>query len=136
VLHEDDCAEAGMDGCGPGDGWRMRALVYTAPGRVEMADRPRPVSVEGEIEVGVEVAGICGSDVSGFLGHSARRRAPLVLGHELVGRAADGRRVVVNPLISCGRCGACLSGAQNLCSTWRLLGMDQTSGTFAEFVTV
>jgi threonine dehydrogenase-like Zn-dependent dehydrogenase len=27
-----------------------------------------------------------------------------------------------------------MAGAQNLCTSWRLLGMDQTAGTFAEFV--
>jgi 2-desacetyl-2-hydroxyethyl bacteriochlorophyllide A dehydrogenase len=112
----------------------MRALVYTAPNRVKMESRPRPAPVSGEVEVAVDLAGICGSDVSGFLGHSARRQPPLVLGHEFVGRLPDGRRVVANPLISCGHCHACLSGAQNLCSTWCLLGMDQTPGTFAEFV--
>jgi threonine dehydrogenase-like Zn-dependent dehydrogenase len=60
----------------------------------------------------------------------------MVLGHELVGRKPDGRRVVANPLISCGRCTACLSGAQNLCSSWRLLGMDRTAGCFQEFVAI
>ncbi len=112
----------------------MRALVYTAPRQVEMKDVPRPSSVPGETEIAVLAAGICGSDISGFLGHSRRRTPPLVLGHELVGRTHDGRRVVVNPLISCGRCAACLSGAQNLCVSWRLLGLDRTAGCFAEFV--
>ena len=120
------------------NGWStvkfMRSLIYTAPGKVEMAESPQPEPSIGEEVVAIEGAGICGSDVSGFLGHSARRRPPLVLGHELVGHRRDGRRVVANPLISCGRCAACLSGSQNLCATWRLLGMDQTSGTFAEFV--
>jgi threonine dehydrogenase-like Zn-dependent dehydrogenase len=60
----------------------------------------------------------------------------MVLGHELVGRRPDGRRVVANPLICCGRCMACLSGRQNLCSNWRLLGLGQTPGCFAEFVAV
>lgn len=114
----------------------MRALVYTAPEKVQMEERPRPNVREGEVEVGIEVAGVCGSDISGFLGHSALRRPPLVLGHELVGRLQDGRRVVANPLISCGRCDACISGNQNLCATWRLLGLGQTAGTFAEFVAV
>jgi 2-desacetyl-2-hydroxyethyl bacteriochlorophyllide A dehydrogenase len=112
----------------------MRALVYTAPNRVEMGERSRPAPAPGEVELAIDLAGVCGSDVSGFLGHSARRKPPLVLGHELVGRRPDGRRVVANPLMSCHRCQACLSGAQNLCSSWRLLGMDQTPGTFAEFV--
>jgi 2-desacetyl-2-hydroxyethyl bacteriochlorophyllide A dehydrogenase len=114
----------------------MRALVYTAPHRVAMEDRPRPRAEAGEVEIAVDAAGICGSDMSGFLGHSRRRVPPLVLGHELVGRRADGRRVVANPLISCGRCAACLSGAQNLCSSWRLLGLDKTEGCYAEFVAI
>jgi threonine dehydrogenase-like Zn-dependent dehydrogenase len=112
----------------------MRALVYTAPRQVVLEDRPRPRPVAGESEIAVAAAGICGSDISGFLGHSRRRIPPMVLGHELVGRRPDGRRVVANPLISCGRCTACLSGAQNLCSSWRLLGMDQTPGCYQEFV--
>lgn len=114
----------------------MRALVYTAPHRVEMEERPRPVMQAGETELAVVAAGICGSDISGFLGHSRRRVPPLVLGHELVGRTRDGRRVVANPLVSCGRCTACLSGAQNLCSIWRLMGMDKTQGCYAEFVAI
>lgn len=114
----------------------MRALVYTAPRQVAMEDRPRPVINQDEVEIAVAAAGICGSDVSGFLGHSRRRIPPLVLGHELVGRMPDGKRVVANPLISCGHCTACLSGAQNLCTNWRLLGMDRTAGCYAEYVSL
>jgi 2-desacetyl-2-hydroxyethyl bacteriochlorophyllide A dehydrogenase len=114
----------------------MRALVYTAPGRVELEQRPRPEPQAGEEEIAIEVAGVCGSDISGFLGHSALRRPPLVLGHELVGRLLDGRRVVANPLVSCGHCGACLAGMQNLCESWTLLGLGTTAGTFAEYVTL
>jgi len=91
----------------------MRALVYTAPGHVAMEDRPRPQVAAGECEIAVQAAGICGSDLSGFLGHS-RRRIP--------------------PLVSCGRCAACLSGAQNLCVCWRLIGIDRNPGCFQEFV--
>ena len=114
----------------------MRALVYTAPETLELQDLPRPDAQAGEAEVLVEYAGICGSDMSGFLGHSARRKPPLVLGHELVGRLGNGERVVANPLITCGDCAACLSGCQNLCDSWRLLGMDRVQGTFAEFVSL
>jgi threonine dehydrogenase-like Zn-dependent dehydrogenase len=112
----------------------MRALVYVEPGKVQLEERPRPEVGIDEAEVAIELAGVCGSDISGFLGHSARRKPPLVLGHELIGRLSNEKRVVANPLISCGRCVACLAGMQNLCDSWRLLGMDQTAGTFAEFV--
>jgi len=115
----------------------MRALVYTAPHEVTMEDRPRPQPAPGECEIAIAAAGICGSDISGFLGHSRRRIPPLVLGHELVGRrVSDGKRVVANPLISCGHCTACLSGAQNICVSWRLLGLDQTAGCYQEYVSV
>jgi 2-desacetyl-2-hydroxyethyl bacteriochlorophyllide A dehydrogenase len=112
----------------------MRALVYTAPGKVELEEQSPPEQREGETAIAVEVAGVCGSDLSGFLGHSALRKPPLVLGHELVGRLPDGQRVVANPLVSCGQCDACISGAQNLCVSWKLLGLGSTPGTFAEYV--
>ena len=114
----------------------MRALIYTANEQVEMGTRPRPVPAEGETEIAVMAAGICGSDISGFLGHSRRRVPPLVLGHELVGRTPAGRRVVANPLVSCGRCTDCLAGRQNICANWRLLGLDRTDGCYAEYVTL
>lgn len=114
----------------------MRSLVYTAPRQVIMQDTPRPSVNQGEVEIAVTAAGICGSDVSGFLGHSRRRVPPLVLGHELVGRTSDGTRVVANPLISCGNCTACRSGAQNLCANWKLLGMDRIAGCYAEYVSL
>ncbi len=114
----------------------MRALVYTAPCQVTLKELPHPRPAVGESEIAVTAAGICGSDLSGFLGRSRHRTPPLVLGHELVGRSPGGRRVVANPLIGCGRCAACLSGAQNLCSGFRLLGMDRTSGCHAEFVAI
>ena len=108
--------------------------MYTGPGRVEMEDRPRPAVLQGEEEIAIHVAGVCGSDISGFLGHSALRKPGLVLGHELLGRRPDGRRVVANPLVSCGHCSSCISGAQNLCESWKLLGLGTTPGTFAEYV--
>ena len=111
-------------------------LVYTAPRQVTLKELARPRPAAGECEIAVAAAGICGSDLSGFLGRSRHRTPPLVMGHELVGRWPDGRRVVVSPLIGCGQCAACRSGDQNLCSDFRLLGMDGTSGCHAEFVAV
>ena len=114
----------------------MRALVYTAPRQLRFEEWPRPTPANGEVEIAVSAAGICGSDISGFLGHSRRRIPPMVMGHELVGRMSNGQRVVANPLISCGRCTACLGGSQNQCSSWRLLGMDRTSGCYADYVSI
>ncbi len=124
----------------------MKTLVYSALKVVEMQERPRPNPGPGEVLVKVGLTGICGSDVHGFLGHSPRRQPGLVLGHETVGVVAEvgegisgdllGVRVSVNPLISCGLCTACRRGRHNCCLTWRLLGMDQTPGAFAEYVLI
>lgn len=124
----------------------MKALVYVAPGRVEMQDVADPPVREGEVLLEVSAAGICGSDLHGFLGLSERRQPGLVMGHETVARVAEvhpgvrgwsrGQRVCFNPLVSCGACAACLSGRQNLCADWRLFGMDRLHGTYAERIAV
>ncbi|HEY0868701.1 MAG TPA: alcohol dehydrogenase catalytic domain-containing protein [Fimbriimonas sp.] len=120
----------------------MRALVYTAVKKVEMRDFPDPQAAGGEVVVRVRATGICGSDLHGFLGHQKRRQPGLVLGHETLGIVESGpenlagRRVSVNPLLTCGECSACRSGRQNCCRSWRLLGLDTTHGGFAERVAV
>src|SRR5882672_863717 len=110
----------------------MKALVLTGKEKVELQEMPAPRPGTGEVLLRVSTAGICGSDIHGFLGHSPRRKPGLILGHEAVGTVAEigdgvsgvkmGQRVYVNPLISCGKCEACLSGRENCCASWRLLG--------------
>lgn len=125
----------------------MKALMYTAVRTLEMRDVPEPKPGPGEALVRVAATGICGSDLSGFLGHSARRKPGLILGHETCGVVAalgdgaietdadlPGKRVVVNPLFSCGACAACEIGRQNCCERWRILGLDTTHGAFADYV--
>ena len=114
----------------------MLALVYAAPRRLNIEDYPRPHPAAGEVEIAVAAAGICGADVSGFLGRSRHRTPPLILGHEMVGSTREGQRVVVDPVIGCGGCADCRSGQTNLCPSLRLLGMDPLQGCFAEFVAV
>ena len=122
----------------------MKALVYTAPGKVELQNISTPHAKSDEVIVRVQFAGICGSDMGGFLGHHARRQPPLVLGHEMVGIVKEssqekfpcGKRVVVNPLLPCFRCSNCLSGRHNTCYRWKLLGMDNVQRAFAEQVSV
>jgi threonine dehydrogenase-like Zn-dependent dehydrogenase len=124
----------------------MKALVYVGPEKVEIQSRPDPVPRPGEVLLRVSAAGICGSDIHGFLGHSERRQPGLVMGHESVARILDvtagvqgwrpGQRVSFNPLVSCGSCPACLGGRQNVCPDWRVFGMDRLHGTYAELVSV
>lgn len=115
----------------------MKALVYTGPLDVAYRDEPDPVAAAGEVVVAVDAVGICGSDMHGYHGHDPRRVPPLILGHEATGRvvsgAQRGRRVVLNPLITCMRCDECLGGRANLCRERKLIGMNRP-GAFAELI--
>jgi 2-desacetyl-2-hydroxyethyl bacteriochlorophyllide A dehydrogenase len=117
----------------------MKAIVFTGPNSVEMRELPVPDVPEGWALIKVGHAGVCGSDVTIFLGMHPRAKAPLVLGHEFSGRLMQdlpglpkGTLVTVNPLLSCGSCEPCLSGNAHVCKTLKLLGID-CDGGMAEY---
>jgi threonine dehydrogenase-like Zn-dependent dehydrogenase len=120
----------------------MKALVYTAPHVVETRAEPDPVPKPGEVVVRVRAAGVCGSDLLGFLGKSKKRVPPLILGHEIGGEVASfgsgvtdlkqGQRVGIMPLITCGSCVHCRRGRNSVCEKRALLGMTLAGG-FAEY---
>ncbi len=124
----------------------MKALVFSAVRELTVREVPEPRPRTDQAVLKVIGTGICGSDMSGFLGHSPRRRPPLILGHEVIGTVEqapagdwpfkEGDRVVANPIQSCGACAACRSGQGNLCPDWMLLGMDREEGAFAGYVAV
>jgi threonine dehydrogenase-like Zn-dependent dehydrogenase len=57
----------------------VKALVYTAPEKVELQEVSQPVAGDGEVLLKISATGICGSDIHGFLGHSERRKPGLIL---------------------------------------------------------
>ncbi|QPH54118.1 alcohol dehydrogenase catalytic domain-containing protein [Pontivivens ytuae] len=109
----------------------MKALVYTGPNTLQLREVPPPQAPSVE----VAFCGICGSDMHAWAGHDDRRPAPLVLGHEIAG-TYQGRRVTVNPLVTCGVCTYCRSGRDNLCPDRQILSMPPRPGGFAEAVAV
>jgi len=117
----------------------MKALVYTQPNQVAYRDEPEPVMADGEVIVAIDAAGICGSDMHAFHGHDPRRNPPLILGHELCGRIVagpgSGKRVTVNPLITCGICEYCVTGRDNLCANRTMIGMTRPGG-FADRMSI
>jgi alcohol dehydrogenase len=117
----------------------MKALVYTKPLEVTFRDEAPPEVAPGDALIRIEAVGICGSDMHAYHGHDPRRVPPLILGHEAVGRVVggprDGRRYVVNPLVTCMRCRDCLTGRTNLCRERKLIGMNRP-GAFAELTTI
>ncbi|MCC1495143.1 zinc-binding dehydrogenase [Cognatishimia sp. F0-27] len=114
----------------------MKALIYTGPERMSFTDVPDPVVRPGDALVRIESVGICGSDMHAYLGHDERRPAPLILGHEVSGVTDQGQRVTLNPLVTCGTCGACQAGKDNLCPDRQIISMPPREGGFAEYVAI
>jgi threonine dehydrogenase-like Zn-dependent dehydrogenase len=73
---------------------------------------PEPIG-PGEL-VEVVACGLCGSDVEKL----DAAHAGAVLGHEVVARLADGRRVALVHHSSCGDCGECRAGHESLCEAF------------------
>lgn len=124
----------------------MKALVYTAPGKMEIQKIHVPRIKHDEVLVRVCSCGICGSDVQGYLGKTGRRIPPMVMGHEFSGEIAAcgdsvknfkvGDRVTAQPIRFCGECEYCRAGRESLCLNQKMLGVLNTNGAFAEYVAV
>lgn len=116
----------------------MKALVYTGVEKLEYREVPMVEPKGEEVLIRVMASGICGSDMHAYLGHDERRPAPLILGHEaagvIVGGTHDGKRVTINPLVTCGNCRDCKSGRTNLCSKRQIISMLPREGAFADYV--
>lgn len=125
----------------------MKALVWEAARTMTLREEPAPTAAADEIVLRVAYAGICGSELSGYLGHNALRLPPLIMGHEFAGEIVElgalvpefkpdlalGSLVTVNPLWYCGDCEFCAAGLNQLCSNRRLIGAHRP-GAFAEYV--
>jgi len=117
----------------------MKALIYTGEGSLVFSDAPDPTCAEGEVLVEVHSVGICGSDLHAFHGKDERRPPPLILGHEVSGYMIQQDKrvpVVINPLVTCGTCSACLRGADNICANRQIISMQPREGAFAELLAI
>lgn len=123
----------------------MRSLVFIGPGEMALQERPDPHPAGGEVVVAVRAAGICGSDVHGYLGSTGRRRPGVVMGHEAAGDVVEvgegvttvkpGDRVALRSILPCGVCDRCRRGQPNICTDRRGLGM-QFDGAYADRIVV
>ena len=114
----------------------MKALVYSGPKQLVFKDVEEPTVQPGEVLIELDGSGICGSDMHAYLGHDARRPAPLILGHEAAGVVTSGtdagRRVTINPLVACGVCENCRAGRENICQQRQIISMPPREGSFAQ----
>lgn len=118
---------------------RMKALCLAAPRRFEAIEIAAPGQPgPGEALVAVRAVGICGTDVSGYLGKMPFIQCPRILGHELgvevlaVGggdsHIRPGDRCSVEPYLNCGHCHPCSQGRTNCCETLAVLGVHCDGG--------
>jgi len=122
----------------------MRAMVVDRPGQpLRLAELPRGAPGPGQLLVRIAACGVCRTDLHVVDGDLPLRRAPIVPGHEIVGRVeavgagvegvAAGSRIGVPWLgWTCGRCRYCASGRENLCDDARFTGYDLDGG-YAEY---
>ena len=111
----------------------MKALTYTAPGRFELIEKPKPEVLDPEdAVVRVTFSSICSSDLHILHGAVPQAEVGITVGHEMVGvvesigaeitKIKPGDRVAVNVETFCGECFYCKRGYVNNCTSggWML----------------
>jgi propanol-preferring alcohol dehydrogenase len=129
----------------------MKAMALTKQGPIETKplerlELPIPKPADNEIIIKVSVCGACHTDLDEAEGRIKLDKLPRVLGHQVVGIAADkgksarkfkiGERVGITWLYSsCGKCSFCTTGRENLCEKARWTGKDADGG-YAEYMVI
>lgn len=119
---------------------------HGGPEVLRVVERPAPAARPGHVIVDVHACALNRLDIWVRNGlPNLHVEYPHVLGSDIAGVVASvgdgvdaalvGREVVLNPGISCGHCEACLSGADNLCPSYRILG-ENAPGGYAEQISV
>lgn len=109
-------------------------------------DAPEPVAGPGEVRVRVRAVALNHLEAWAAKAPPGQRYdPPRILGADVAGEVdtvgpgvvhvQPGQAVMVHPGVSCGHCLACLQGADNRCSRYRLLGQGRDGG-LAEYVVV
>jgi 2-desacetyl-2-hydroxyethyl bacteriochlorophyllide A dehydrogenase len=122
----------------------MKAGILYGDRDIRVGNVPDPRVGPDEVLVATSCAGICGTDLHIYRGEfHGRVEYPAIQGHEFGGTIEElgnevthlriGDRVVVDPIICCHSCPACLSGHLNACRTLKLLGVDLDGG-FGQYV--
>jgi NADPH:quinone reductase-like Zn-dependent oxidoreductase len=125
----------------------MKAIVIRQPGEPESLsyeELPNPEPGPGEVLVRVRAAGVNHLDL--FLSRGlAGIELPIVPGGDVAGEVVavgpgvhaphTGERVIISPVLTCGRCRWCLGGEDNFCPQWRQLGRG-VNGGYAELCVV
>ncbi len=117
----------------------MKAIRLTAPQTFEKCEVEEPSSPgPGEALIRTVRMGICGTDVSCYLGKFPFFDYPRIPGHELgveilevgegVKNVKPGDRCSVEPYLNCGQCHACRKGKGNCCENLKVFGVMMNGG--------
>src|ERR1700677_941521 len=103
----------------------MRALVIDRHGEARVVEVKPPAADPLEATMRIRRVGLCGTDLSTFLGKSPLVTYPRIPGHEVAATLervpandlglAEGMNVTMSPYTSCGECAACRQGRVNSC---------------------
>jgi propanol-preferring alcohol dehydrogenase len=112
----------------------VRAIVLERPGEpLRQRTLPDPEPGPGQLLLTVKACAVCRTDLHLRDHEIDATKLPVVLGHQIVGVTADGRRVGVPWLgWTDGTCRYCTTARENLCVAARFTGRD-IDGGFAEY---
>ena len=123
----------------------MKAIQLEKPlhfRKIETA--PPPAPGPGEALVRVHRVGVCGTDISGYLGKMPFFSYPRIPGHELgvevlsvgagVSGVGPGDRCSIEPYLNCQHCYSCRCGHTNCCESNQTLGVHCDGGLRPEFL--
>jgi propanol-preferring alcohol dehydrogenase len=110
-------------------------MVLHRPGEpLRLEDVPQPTAGPGQVLLRVRACAVCRTDLHIVDGELPHPKLPLILGHQIVGEAEDGRRLGVPWLgWTDGTCRYCTSERENLCDAAKFTGYDLDGG-YAEWV--
>lgn len=120
------------------------APIERAP--LELAELPTPEPEVAQVRVKVRCCAICRTDLHVIEGDLATQQLPIIPGHQVVGvvdalgpdchQLRLGKRVGVAWLRhTCGECGFCNSGRENLCESARFTGY-HAHGGYAQYALI
>jgi NADPH:quinone reductase-like Zn-dependent oxidoreductase len=123
----------------------VRFHQHGGPDVLVYEEAPDPQLAPGEVLVRIRACALNRIDVWGRRGRPGLTIPfPHIPGSDVAGEVvgsagvevSPGRRVMLQPGISCGRCIACLSGKDNECPRFEVLGHVSTNGGYAEYIKV
>lgn len=118
-------------------------MVLTEIGKpLQPADIAQPEPSPSQVVVRVHACGVCRTDLHVYDGELPKPKLPLIPGHQIVGtivaKGAEVERLKIGARVgipwlgyTCGSCGYCRSGRENLCDTAQFTGY-QIDGGYAE----